>query len=134
MPRPKQLPAREPLSRPDIESARYMGSGEHKIVRWWGGLPLARLDENGQPTRPKKELTTICPKTTTEERDVATGWVQHALRNQQFRYFEGDKTFPKHIWYKEENGQFWFGFAINQILGTYKGWPITEAEKSEAFD
>ncbi|WP_247033711.1 hypothetical protein [Neorhizobium sp. SHOUNA12A] len=50
------------------------------------------------------------------------------------RFFEGDKTYPKHIWYKDDLGQFWFGFAINQILGAYKGWPITEAEKSEAFD
>jgi hypothetical protein len=28
----------------------------------------------------------------------------------------------------------WFGFAVNQIRGTYKGWPITEADKVEAFD
>lgn len=134
MARPNQIPVRTPLSETEVLAACYSGSGEHKTQRWWGGLPLARFDKDGKPTRPKKELTTICPKVTKQERDVATIWVQKALRNRQMRFFEGDKTYPKHIWYKDDQGQFWFGFAINQILGTYKGWPITEAEKSEAFD
>ncbi|MQW89114.1 hypothetical protein [Sinorhizobium saheli] len=111
MARPTQIPERVPLSEAEITAACYVGSGEHKIVRWWGGMPLARLDKYGKPTRPKKELTTICPKATENERDTATKWVRDALRNHQLRYFEGDKTFPKHIWYRDENGQFWFGFA-----------------------
>jgi len=60
--------------------------------------------------------------------------VRAALAARQFRYSDGDKTYPKHIWYKDSSGQFWFGFAINQTLGTYKGWPINEAEKRAAFD
>lgn len=134
MARPKQIPQRGPLGEADILAACYVGSGEHKMMRWWGGMPLARTDKDGKPTRPKKELTTICPRITEQERDVATAWVRAALKSRQFRYFEGDKTYPNHIWYRDDSGQFWFGFAINQILGTYKGWPISEAEKSEAFD
>jgi hypothetical protein len=133
MPRPDQVPVHVPLTDQQINAAKYEGSGEHKSERWWGGLPLAKTGRNGVARRPKKELTTICPLVTQQDQNNATTWVQFALRNGQFRFFEGDKKYPKHIWY-EEDGRFWFGFAINQILGTYKGWPITEAEKREAFD
>jgi hypothetical protein len=64
----------------------------------------------------------------------ATGWVQEALKQQQYRFCDGDKTYPKHIWYRDKNGQFWFGFCMNGISGSYKGWPIDEAEKREAFN
>ena len=84
--------------------------------------------------RPKKQNTTICPRTTEAERDEASAWVRTALKAGQVRFFEGDKTYPKHIWYKDSVGQFWFGYAVNQIAGTYKGWPIDEAEKREKFD
>ena len=134
MARPRQIPARPALTNEEIEAAAYVGSGEHKAERWWGGLPMARVDKDGVARRPKKQLTTICPKTTAAERGIASTWVVEALRSGQFRYFEGDKTYPKHIWYRDGEGQFWFGFAINQIQGTYKGWPISEADKVEAFD
>ena len=134
MARPRQIPARVPLSAEQIEAASYVGSGEHKAERWWGGLPMARRGKDGVARRPKKQLTTICPKVTAAEREIASTWVIEALRLGQFRYFEGDKTYPKHIWYRDGTGQFWFGFAINQIQGTYKGWPITEADKVVAFD
>lgn len=134
MPKPQQLPPRKPLTDRQVDAATYVGSGEHKATRWWAGLPLARVNRSGVASRPKKQQTTLCPKVTAEERDEASDWVRQALARQQFRYFEGDKTYPKHIWYRDSDGQFWFGFAVNQILGTYKGWPISEAEKSEAFD
>jgi hypothetical protein len=111
-----------------------VGSGEHKVNRWWGGRPLAKKGKDGRVRRPKKQHTTICPRTEESERQEATLWVQAALAAGQLCYFEGDKTYPKHIWYMDVGGQYWFGFAINQIQGTYKGWPITEAEKREAFD
>lgn len=134
LPRPKQIPKRTPLTAAQIQTASYVGSAEHKIEQFWGGLPQAKLGKDGKATRPKKQLTTICYRTTLEERDQASDWVRLALTSGQWRYFEGDKTFPKHIWYQDDEGQFWFGFAINQIAGTYKGWPITEAEKREKFD
>ena len=31
------------------------------------------------------------------------------------------------MWYKADDGQYWFGFAVNQQLGSYKGWPIGKA-------
>lgn len=122
------------MSEAEIRAASYVGGGEHKVARWWGGLPQAKLGKDGIATRPKRLLTTICYRSTEAERDEASCWVRKALAAGQFRYFEGDKTFPKHIWYQDFNGQFWFGFAINQIAGTYKGWPISEAEKREKFD
>lgn len=134
MPRPKQVPPRDPLRRTEIEAATYVGSGEHKATRWWGGLPEAWIGSDGEARRSKKEHTTICPKVTAEEREEASRWVQIALAAGQLRYFEGDKTYPKHIWYRDDGGQFWFGFAVNQIAGSYKGWPISLEEKREAFD
>lgn len=134
MARPTQLPPRADLTAEEIKAASYVGSSEHKVQRWWGGLPGAWEGPDGVATRPGKAHTTICRRTTEAERDEASGWVRDALSSGQFRYFEGDKTFPKHIWYKDNGGQFWFGFAVNQIKGTYKGWPISEAEKREAFD
>lgn len=134
MPRPRQLPPRPDLSNAEIDAACYVGSAEHKIEAWWGGRPEARLGPDGIARRPKKQHTTICPKTTPAEQALATDWVRSALRRKQFRYYEGDKTYPKHLWFKDGTDQHWFGFAINQILGTYKGWPISEDEKSETFD
>ncbi len=134
MPRPTQIPKRPALAPKEIEAASYVGSEEHKVKRWWGGLPKAREHPYGNARRPKKEHTTICRRTTKKDEEEASRWVRQALAAGQLRFFEGDKTYPKHIWYKDENGQFWFGFAVNQIAGTYKGWPISEAEKSAAFD
>lgn len=134
MARPNQLPTRPEMTKEQIDSATYAGSPEHKVTEWWGGLPQAWEGKKGKANRPKKEKTSICRKVTAEERDEATEWVREALRKDQFRYYEGDKTFPKHLWYQDETGQFWFGFAINQIAGTYKGWPIDEGEKRATFD
>jgi hypothetical protein len=134
MPRPKQIPPRPALTSPAIAAATYVGSADHKADRWWGGLPRAWESPGGGATRPKKEHTTICRKITEEDRREASRWVRAALAAGQIRFFEGDQTYPKHIWYRDEAGQFWFGFAINQIAGTYKGWPISEAEKRAAFD
>ena len=134
MPRPKQIPERRPLTPEEIGAASYVGSAEHKAGRWWGGLPEAWVEADGSSSRPKKQQTTICRKVTEADRQKASYWVRAALAAGQFRFFEGDKTYPKHIWYKDVGGQFWFGFAVNQIAGTYKGWPVSEAEKRATFD
>jgi hypothetical protein len=133
MPRPAQLPAREPLTQSEIAQASYVGSKEHKAKRWWGGLPGAHVNKFGKATRPKKLKTTICWMLTRADQATATGWVQDALRLGQFRLYEGDKTYPKHIWYRDAAGQHWFGFCVNGIAGTYKGWPIDGSEKREIF-
>ncbi|WP_237154704.1 hypothetical protein [Oryzibacter oryziterrae] len=131
--RPAQLPPRPPLTPDQIARAQYEGSPEHKIVRWWGGLPAAFAGDDGVAQRPNKQLTTICPLVGEVERAQATDWVKKALEQGQFRYFEGDKDFPKRVWYRDDAGQVWFGFCINSVLGTYKGWPIDEEERVEIF-
>lgn len=113
MPRPKQRPSHRPLIAEEIEAACYVGSPEHKEKRWWGGLPAARKGRDGRTRRPKKAHTTICRKTAEADRREATRWVREALAAGQMRFFDGDKTYPKHIWYKDKTGQFWFGFAVN---------------------
>ena len=123
MARPKQIPTRSPLTQAQIERALYVGSKEHKAKRWWGGLPGARLGREGVARRPKKQLTSICELVSDADQKRATYWVRESLRLGRFSYCEGDQTYPKHIWHRDENGQTWFGFCINGIAGTYKGWP-----------
>jgi hypothetical protein len=132
--KPPQLPLRSPLPDAVIETARYVGSKEHKVERWWGGLPGAYKNEDGKATRPSKQDTTICPLVTATDRDNATGWVRAALRNGQVKYVEGDKDFPKKIWYQEgPTGPIWSGLCVNSVAGEYKGWPISEDERREIF-
>lgn len=89
--KPAQLPPRSPLTDQQIETARYVGSPEHKAERWWGGLPGAFVNSEGFATRQGKQDTTICNLITEADRNKATEWVRCALRNGNFRYFEGDK-------------------------------------------
>jgi len=117
-----------------IETARYVGSPEHKTLKWWGGLPEAFLNREGVARRPNKQDTTICDLTTEADRQKATKWVQEALVASQFRYYEGDKDYPKKIWYRDPTtGKLWFGQCVNSVSGEYKGWPIDEEDRSEVF-
>jgi hypothetical protein len=103
------------------ERAAYVGSPEHKDLRWWGGLP------KGLSPRPKKLLTTICPLVTEADRVRATGLVRSAIAAGQYRFFDGDGGFPSRLWYVED-GQGWEAYCINRSLGDYKGWPVDEEE------
>ena len=134
MARPKQIAPRAPLTKGEVVGASYVGSKEHKATRWWGGLLGARMGSAGAARRPKKQLTTICPLVTAADQARASARVQEALEQQQYRFYDGDKTYPKHLWHRDEVGQFLFSFSINGISGTYKEWPIDEAEKRETFD
>lgn len=134
MKRPAQITVKRRPAEPVIVKASYVGSPEHKVVRWWGGLPQAYVPPDGRASRPGKQDTTICPLVTAKDREKASGWVREAIRAHQYKFFEGDKDFPKHIWYRDEDGQVWFGFCVNGIAGDYKGWPIDEDERSEIFD
>lgn len=133
MGRPRQVPPRPALTRDDVEAASYAGSGEHKVGRWWGGLPRAHLGPDGTASRPGRQDTTICHMTTEADRAQATDWVRAALAEGRYRFYEGDKTYPKHIWHRDASGAYWFGFCVNGISGSYKGWPVEEAEKREVF-
>jgi hypothetical protein len=131
--RPGQIPTRVPLGPDRIQTASYVGSAEHKKSAWWGGYPDAFVNQNGLATRPGKQLTTICPLTTEAERQTATEWVQKALQSGQLRYYEGDKDFPKRLWYRDDIGKIWMGFCVNSVLGQYKGWPSDEEDRVEIF-
>lgn len=112
-------------------SACYEGSEEHKLQRWWGGLPAARHRRDGTVQRTKKQQTTICGLVTEEERDRATTWVQKALRLGNFKHVEGRSTFPKRIYYKDDDNKCWEGRVINPQQGSYKGWPVSQREYDE---
>jgi hypothetical protein len=133
MARPNQIPPKALVSVEQARSASYVGSKEHKAKRWWGGLPGANVNGSGVAKRQKRQLTTICHMVNPEDRIVATNWVRQALLQGQYRSFEGDKIYPKHIWFRDGADQYWFGFCINSIAGTYKGWPIDEEEKLATF-
>ena len=91
--------------------ACYVGSAEHKTHRWWGGLPAPIPTKVVQRPEFGRLQTTICPLTKDADRIGATAWVRAALIAGQSRFYEGDKDFPKHIWYQDHTGQLWFGFA-----------------------
>lgn len=66
------------------------------------------------------DLSTDHPR----DRDRATKWLQTAISRCQFDFVEGDKRFPKHVWYVDSDGQGWAGRCINSVSGAYKGWPV----------
>ena len=131
MPRPKQLPQRPALTEQQINAASYVGSKEHKATRWWGGLPGARVGKDGKAHRPKKQHTTICPMVNDAGRDVATTWVQEALKTGKFLFREGDQSYPGLIWFDDPSGQRWEGRIVNPSAGTYKGWPADPEDDRE---
>jgi hypothetical protein len=133
--RPPQTPLRSPPTVEMIDAAQYVGSAEHKTKGWWGGLPKAHVGADGTAKRVNKLKTTICDLVTAGDRKKAMAWVKDALKSGKFKYHEGDKEFPSRIGYfDEESGKYWMGFAVNQTLGTYKGWPVEAAEFHENFD
>lgn len=120
------------------EAAQYVGSPEHKRGGWWGGKGRPLGADGALAPRPKKQLTSICPLHTEEDHATATNWVRQAISKGCFRFVEGDKRFPKHIWHVGADGQGWQGRCINSVQGHYKGWPArpediaAEKRKKEA--
>ena len=137
MKRPAQRPKRAPLSTAERRTlaarARYVGSPEHKIDAWWGGLPRARQRPGGRVGRPGKQTTTVCPLTTDRDRAEATRWLQRAIAAGQYRFTEADQDFPKRVWFMTR-GRIWCGYCVNPAAGEYKGWPIDEGERRAVFD
>ena len=95
-------------------------------------MPKGRQLPGGKVGRPHKQRTTICPLTSKADQQQATQWVRMAIAEGRYRFFEGDKDFPKKIWHRA-NGQIWCGWCVNQGQGEYKGWPIDEREWREIF-
>ena len=63
MKRPVQQPARKRLAlaeRTNLAARTlYVGSAEHKLLRWWGGLPSARQLPGGRVGRRGQQTTTV---------------------------------------------------------------------------
>ena len=75
---------------------------------------------------------------TEQERQTATEWVKEAIRNGQFDRRDWRNGFPRYVWYRDDDGSYWFGFLMNEGAGKspsaqYKGWPISEDEWNEIF-
>lgn len=132
MKRPTRIHRTRPVSSADAAAlareASYAGSCEHKVGPWWGGRGGVRIGTDGKVTRPKRQRTAICPLTSLRDGSRATEWLQKAISRHQFVFVEGDKRFPKHVWYVDSEGQGWAGRCINSVSGEYKGWPISVDE------
>ena len=138
--RPKKRPQRADLSADERKNlaarASYVGSAEHKVKSWWGGLPEAKQLPDGKvirPKKPRKQTTTLCPLTSLEDRNRATQWVRSAIASGQYRFYEGDQDFPKKVWHCAD-GRIWCGLCVNPSQGEYKGWPVEEQERHAIFD
>jgi hypothetical protein len=133
--KPKRPRVRVVRVTPDLgalaERCSYHGSIEHKDKRSWLGLP--------RPRRRPRDVATICPLVTNQEREIATEWVKEAVRNGQFdRGYELRNGFPRYIWHLTADGTYWYGFLMNEGAGPnataqYKGWPISKDEWDEIF-
>ena len=109
------------------QAARYVGSSEHKIGRWWGGQGKPPASGGGL-RRPRKQLTTVCPLRAPEDQTKATGWIREAIAAGRYLFIEGDKRFPKHVWHESADGGRWIGRCLNSVSGEYKGWPAGAGE------
>jgi hypothetical protein len=112
--------------------AEYVGSVEHKNRKSWLGLPKPRRSKN-----PPEEAT-ICPLVGQKDREIATKWVKYAICNRQFDPNDLQNGFPRHIWHRNAEGEYWQGKLTQSGAGDapraeYKGWPISEEEKRENF-
>jgi hypothetical protein len=117
--------------------AVYAGSVEHKDKASWLGLPQLRRDRHSDGGDHRQNAS-VCRLVGEEDKERATQWVQHAIRNGQFdpNIWAGD--FPRDIWHLDADGKYWRG-RLTQIgagddaRGEYKGWPITRDEWLESF-
>lgn len=131
MKRPKQIPPRPTLTEEELKllasGARYIGSEEHKVRRWWGGLPKAKQLPGGRVGRPGKQHTTVCPLTSKKDQIRANRWIQLAIKAGNYVFVESDQKYPKKVWF-EAAGKRWCGVCINTAAGEYKGWPSNDME------
>ena len=111
--KPKRPRARAPVVPSDLRAVAarcsYEGSREHKDRRSWLGLP--------RPRRRPRDVATICPLVTEQDRAMATAWVREAIVNGQFDRRDWRNDFPRYIWYRAADGSYWYGFLMNEGAG-----------------
>ncbi len=91
-----------------------------------------------RPRRRPRDIATICPMVTDQDRLTATARVKQAIIKGQFDRRDWRNGFPRYIWYRAADGSYWFGFLMNEGAGEaasaqYKGWPISKDERDEIF-
>ena len=87
--------------------ASYTGSPAHT-------LPHARSD------------ATLCPSDLDGSQAELTLWLRNAIaKGHAGGFMEG--AFPRYVWYRDGDRLF-EGRLTNQVLGEYKGYPITPDE------
>jgi hypothetical protein len=107
-------PQGHPSPQEVAQKARYVGSSEHKDYDSPAGPPALRSDA----ARCDPRYTDFAP---------ITAALQEAItRCCTGAQFEGD--FPRYVW-GWFDGQLYQARLINRAQGSYKAWPIEEAER-----
>ena len=135
---PKTVPVLDGASRNALAArAIYTGSPEHKTERSWLGMPQPRKNsKTGVPGF--KQIATICPLVQDKQREIAIAWVKNAISQGHYNPNIWDGEFPREIWHKDDQGNYWFGRLTQRGTGDgtqaeYKGWPISREEWRENF-
>ena len=95
------------------ETARYVGSAEHKSYPSFAGPPKLRSDAS----RCDPELA---------DQQALSEWLRAGIVTGDIGApWEG--RYPRYVWYRRE-GTYYEGRLVNSELGEYKGYPLTAAE------
>lgn len=123
--RRRQLPRKPAIGIPEQHLERcamavsYVGSPEHKSMPSFAGPPKLRSDASRCPT---------------DLKDAAeiTRWLATAIRAGLVSDDPGDEGFPKYVWAFKRG--IWFeARLVNEVQGTYKGYPLVRDEVSRGL-
>ena len=95
------------------QQVRYVGSPEHKDFPSFGHQPKPRTDAS------------LCPRWIRDVETV-TSWLRTAIR-QGATGSPWEGGFPRYVWHREADTVF-EARLVNQGNGSYKGYPLNEAE------
>jgi hypothetical protein len=100
------------------QSARYVGSAEHKSYPSFAGPPKLRADAS----KCDPNLTSA---------DAITSWLRAGIElGQVGAPWEG--AFPRYVWY--EVGELLYeARLVNRGAGAYKGYPLEASERPEGL-
>lgn len=69
-----------------------------------------------------------CPNDLKDAAEI-TGWLATAIRAGLVSDDPGDQGFPKYVW-AFKRGMWFEGRLVNEVQGTYKGYPLVDDEVS----
>jgi hypothetical protein len=100
-------------------SARYIGSPEHKDTPSFVGAPRPRADAS------------ICDRRLAQDLNQVANWLRTAILDGHVSaYWEGE--FPRYVWYRDGNTVY-EGRLVNRGAGWYKGYPLEPSEWPEGI-